>query len=74
MRKSVFSVTDSLIFKNFVSIDIHSIQAIRLWQKKLNLSISEVKFLHFMAENGTVPSKFPVHKMKKVKILCRMDG
>ena len=47
-KKGVFSVTDSSIFKVFVFFDIFSFQAIRLWQNNSNLSISEVKFLHFI--------------------------
>ena len=51
-------------FQKNVSIDNFLFTAIRLSQKIGNFSLSDVKFLHFMAKNGKISSKFPLHKIK----------
>ena len=55
-------------------IDIYLFPAIRLYQEFCHFWSFVVQFLHFMAENGTISSKFSVHRILKVKILCRLDG
>ena len=61
-------------FEFFVSIGIYLLWAIRLCQKIGYFESYDVQFLHFTAKNGTISSKFPVHKNENVKILCRTGG
>ena len=61
-------------FEFFVSFGIYLLWAIRLCQKIGYFESYDVQFLHFTAKNGTISSKFPVHKNENVKILCRTGG
>ena len=57
-----------------MSVDIYLFSAIRLYHKIAIFTWSQVQFLPLIAENGTISSKLSVHKIQKVKILCRMDA
>ena len=62
-------------FSKFVCLLISICSQLPDYVKEFAISIySDVNCLHFMAENGTICSEFPVHEFQKVEILCRMDG
>ena len=47
-----------MIFKCFVSVDIFLFSASRLHHEIAIITLSDVQFLHFMAENGASSFKF----------------
>ena len=57
-----------------MSLGIYLFQAIRVSKKIGHFSSYYVQFLHFIAKNGTISSKFPIHDIENVKILWRTDG
>ena len=45
-------------------IDIYLFPAIRLYQEICHFWSFDIQFLHFLAENGTISSKFSVHEIQ----------
>ena len=57
-------------FSNFLCLLVSICSQLSEYVKNGHFLSYDVKFLHFIAENGTISSKFSVHKIGNVQILC----